>query len=675
MSRMIALPIVAVLALAASAHAEQKLTYADLVARMCDLARLSELPAPGETCQQCSSYDRASRYDQQTGKYIKWDANGDGGGVIRREGEHVVMAEMTGPGCIWRIWSARAQQGRVKIFLDGAAEPALDMPFIHYFDGKHEPFAYPELSYNLEEVKSHGQNLYFPIPFQKSCKIIAEKGWGAYYHFTYTTYPAGARLPTFSATLAAEHAAALKKVDACFRQRLGADPAGVRAGQETVRQSVSIEPGAKCRAADLSGARAIAAIRAKVQLGNRDDEMAALRKLALRITWDGAAEPAVWCPLGDFFGTAPGKNLYKSLTTGMTADGGYAYWYMPFAQSAVVEICNDDAVARKLDVEIAHAPLGRPFAGLGHFHAKWLRDTSPLSDDRWPDWVMLRSQGRGRFCGVMLHVWNPRGGWWGEGDEKFFVDGEKFPSTIGTGSEDYFGYAWCDPHLFQRPYHAQTMTENNRGHQSVLRWHIVDNVPFQKSFEACIEKYYRNEDRGTLYACLPVWYLAPGGVDPYAALPASDRHGYCVKPPLAAGGLTVLGDPPGDVQIQGLGGFAKKSGRRWLHNEQLWWTHVQPGAKLELTLSAAKEGTYEVLLVLTKARDYAVVKFALDGQPVGSAQDLYNPEVVPTEPVSLGVHRLTVGAHKLTVEIVGANPKAVKSYMFGASEVRLAPKP
>ena len=64
---------------------------------------------------------------------------------------------------------------------------------------------------------------------------------------------------------------------------------------------------------------------------------------------------------------------------------------------------------------------------------------------------MLRTQGRGRFCGVMLHVWNPRGGWWGEGDEKFFVDGEKFPSTFGTGSEDYFGYAWCDPHLFQAP--------------------------------------------------------------------------------------------------------------------------------------------------------------------------------------------------------------------------------
>jgi hypothetical protein len=65
------------------------------------------------------------------------------------------------------------------------------------------------------------------------------------------------------------------------------------------------------------------------------------------------------------------------------------------------------------------------------------RDVHTLPEDRWPDWTMIKTEGRGRFMGVMLHVWNPRGGWWGEGDEKFFVDGEKYPSTFGTGSEDY----------------------------------------------------------------------------------------------------------------------------------------------------------------------------------------------------------------------------------------------
>ena len=105
----------------------------------------------------------------------------------------------------------------------------------------------------------------------------------------------------------------------------------------------------------------------------------------------------------------------------------------------------------------------------------------------------------------MLHVWNPRGGWWGEGDEKFFVDGEMFPSTFGTGSEDYFGYAWCDPTLFTNCYHNQTISMGNRGHISVNRWHIGDNVPFQESFEAAIEKYYPNS-KPTLYAATAYWY-------------------------------------------------------------------------------------------------------------------------------------------------------------------------
>jgi hypothetical protein len=281
---------------------------------------------------------------------------------------------------------------------------------------------------------------------------------------------------------------------------------------------------------------------------------------------------------------------------------------------------------------------------------------------------MLRTQGRGRFCGVMLHVWNPRGGWWGEGDEKFFVDGEKFPSTFGTGSEDYFGYAWCDSHLFQRPYHCQTMTESNRGHQSVLRWHIVDNVPFTESFEGCIEKYFRNQDCGTLYACLPVWYLAPEGNDPYEPLPVQQRHGYYVKPAPQAGGLTVLGDPPGEVLVQGLGHFGRG---KWLHDEQLWWIHAKPEAKLDLGVAIPQEGTYAVSVVLTKARDYGIVELCLDGQKVAGPIDLYNPQVIPTDPIPLGTHPLSAGQHKITVRIMGANEQAVKSYMFGVSQVDL----
>jgi hypothetical protein len=144
--------------------ADQKLTYVDLVKRLTDLEYLATLPAAGDHCAQWSSYDRASRYDAASGKYVNWDANGDGDGIIRKEGDKLVFAEMQGPGCIWRIWSAAPKDGHVRIYLDGASEPAVDLPFVGYFDHKHAPFTRSAIVHTV----SMGWNNYTPIPYQKS---------------------------------------------------------------------------------------------------------------------------------------------------------------------------------------------------------------------------------------------------------------------------------------------------------------------------------------------------------------------------------------------------------------------------------------------------------------------------------------------------------------------------
>lgn len=643
------------------AAGQTEMTYRDLINRMLDLEALAVLPQPGERCAQWSSYDRASRYDEAAGRYVNWGANDDGPQFIRREDGGMVLAEMEGPGCIWRIWSARAEKGRVKIYLDGSPIPAVDLPFASYFDGKTRPFDYPQLSYNLNEHGSSGQNLYFPIPYQKSCKVVAEEGWGRYFHFVYTTFPAGTKVPTFSVELAERHRAELQRVNDFFAHRLGEDPKGRKPGEQVESGSLRLEPGQQV-ALEIEGPRAITALRGRLVAKDRKDQMAALRKVVLRITWDDQPQPAVWVPVGDFFGTAPGENHYRSLVTGMTPEYWYAYWYMPFQKKALLELVNEDSVEREITYEVVHAPLTRGMEDLGYFHCKWHRDVHTLPADRWPDWVMLRTEGRGRYCGVMLHVWNPLGDWWGEGDEKFFVDGEKFPSTFGTGSEDYFGYAWCHPGLFQRAYHGQTMTQNNQGHQSVFRWHIVDNVPFMKSFEGCIEKYFDNEERGTLYACTVVWYQVPGGTDPYGPVSAAERHDYYRIPPRKAGGFAILGNPPGNVRTQGMAGFP---GGKWQNNDQLWWTDAKPGDKLQVIVPVKEAGRYRVGVVLTKARDYAIVQLYLNGKKAGEPIDLYNPTVTNTEVIPLGVFDLPAGENILTVEIVGKNPQAVPGYMFG----------
>jgi len=675
MGRMVLLVVLAGFA-AASAAATAKaeaFSYVDLVGRLTDLERLATLPTPGDTCAQWSSYDRRSKYDEAAGKYVAWSANGDGTGCIRTEGDGIVMAEMEGPGCIWRIWSARAEQGHVKIYLDGSDTPAVALPFAGYFNRDHKPFVYP----SLVHTTARGLNNYVPIPYAKSCRIVADKGWGRYFHFVYETFPKGTRVPTFSRDLAPDAVEALEKADAYLSKRLGTDPAGPRPGEETIVRPVTVEPGGSAVVADLKGPRAITAIRVVNDFGDPAETVVpALRELAIRITWDGADRPAVWAPLGDFFGTAPGVNLYRSLPLGMTDEEFYSLWYMPFARSARIEIENDGAEARRLTVRVTHAPLARPVETLGRFHAKWHRDAFlPPEPERKIDWTLLTTRGRGRFCGVMLHVWNPRGRWWGEGDEKFFVDGEKFPSTFGTGSEDYFGYAWCTPQVFHNAYHNQTIASGNRGHVSVNRWHIADNVPFQTGFEGAIEKYFPN-DRPTRYAALAYWYLAPGGEDPYGPVPVAERTDYYVEPAvpkvqgaLEGEALKVLSKTAGQLRHQPMGGW----GPRWSGETHLWWTGAKPGDRLVLEVPAPKAGAYKLTVNLTKAIDYGIVQLSLDGKKLGEPLDLFNHGVVPTGPLDLGTHTLEAGPHRLTVEIVGANPKAKKAYMVGLDYVKLEP--
>ncbi len=672
MKKTMLMTIAAGFGLSAAVQAGQTLTYVDLVNRLTDLEYLSTLPEPGEKCSLWSSYDRASKYDETTGKYVAWDANGDGSGIIRKEGEQSVIAEMEGPGCIRRTWSATAGKGHVKIFLDGATEPAVDLAFDDYFSRKSEPFMYPALVY---KTAANGYDNFVPIPYQKSCKIVAEKDWGNYYQFTYTTFPKGTVVPTFNRALTPESMAALYAADAKLSKGLGCDPAGKRAGEISLSVPVTVAAGQTATVAKLTGGRALTALSVKVDPANTADLEVALRAVTLSIRWDGEAAPSVWAPLGDFFGTAPGVNKYGSLPLGMTETGFYSYWYMPFASEALVELKNDGTTPLKLEVNIIHAPLTRPAATLGRFHAKWHRDAFlPAEKERAIDWTMLKTTGRGRFCGVMLNVWNPCGDWWGEGDEKFFVDGEKFPSTIGTGSEDYFGYAWSSGGLFFQALHNQTRNNGqNVGHLSVNRWHIADNVPFQTGFEGAIEKYFSNT-RPTQYACVAYWYQATGGGDPYQPLPVTDRVGYETQPFLVKGALEmdalkVLQKPDGNnVGGQDMGGFKGQ----WSFARQLFWQGGKDGDRLVLAVPVKSEGSYDLFVQFTKAPDYGKVQVYVNGAKLGDVFDAYDPAVTPSGEFKLGTVTLPAGESKLEFEIVNANEKSGGRYA-GFDYLRLVP--
>lgn len=498
---------------------EKQIKYTDLVYRLTDMESLSMLPEKGEQCVQWSSYDRASIYNDTTGKYENWDANADGSGFIRMEGEDMVLAEMNGPGAIVRMWSALPQEGHVKIFIDGYAEPVIDLPFRQYFDCSVNPFDYSELVY----ISARGQNNYVPISYQESCKVVAGPEWGRYFHFTYINFPAGTVVEPFSMDLDDEAKSALESVNDYFAASLGLRPYSPEVSSSLIKETINVIPGDKIILAEIEGAHAISSLRMQADLPERESQEMALRLSELTMYWDGEDQPSVWSPLGDFFGTAPGINNYKSMPLGMTTDGMYCFWYMPFTQGARIELINQSEISYELEYEITYGELSQPVDRYGRFHAKWHGDVFPVQEDRWPDWTLLKTEGTGRYVGTMINILTEGRepcveaagtghAWWGEGDEKFFIDGEMFPGTFGTGTEDYFGYAWGTPEYFEKPFHSQSLTMNNLGYQTVSRWHITDNIPFMDSFEGYLEKYYPN-DCGTRYKTIVYWYLEPGGSD------------------------------------------------------------------------------------------------------------------------------------------------------------------
>jgi hypothetical protein len=539
-----------------------KLSYPDLVHRLIDLERLAEPPMPGEYGGTATSYNRRSRYDAETDSYLEWDAKGDDQGFVRQEGEWVVAFDREGPGVIWRVWSAMPGVGRIQIFIDGGEEPVVDMPFRDFFDRFNDEI--PAMNFpSLAQTVSRGRNRFLPISYNRSCVVRLGPGWGGFYHFTHTTFPSGTEVPSFDGSYDNETSIALATVDRQLAERGWRPPRSADGAVERIEMTVA--PGATVPVSTLVGNRAITAIRAQVDLPESPGDRRPLRELALSIHWDGEREPSVWSPFGDFFGSVPGTTYYRALPVGVTDGGFYSHWFMPFSERAELFVTNDGTEPRTLRFAIHHRNLERPASELLRFHAKWHRDAfreRAIAEGRDVDWPLLLTEGQGRFCGISLHVWNPwpepeqkaatwwygawleksvPDWWWGEGSEKFFVDGEKFPSSIGTGTEDYIGFAWsAEPPFptFETPYAAQPYVElDANGHSVVSRFHICDDIPFQERFDGYIERWgdstrsdsdalaegYGNRSK---FAAVAYWYQRAGGTDPYGPVPLSERVDY-----------------------------------------------------------------------------------------------------------------------------------------------------
>ncbi len=663
-----------------------RITLVSLLEDMIERDHLARLPEVGYTCSQFSSYDRHSTEPGSS----TWWANDDRSYFVRIEEtngrKEYVLMDTAGPGAIVRFWATwhgpgggPFSNGTLRVYLDGQAEPVIEGPMADLISGG--ALVGPPLSEGVSpdtEKARQGHNLYLPIPYAGHCKVTyetdafidegAHKGEALYYQINYRTYEQGASVETFSREALKQAQSVLARVQKTLSkpERAGANGLHVEVTPHSLTAGQS-------RPVVLKGPAAIRSLKFKIHAEN---ESQALRSTVLQIECDGTR--TVWVPLGDFFGTGYHIRPYASWYTEVLADGTLSCdWIMPFKTGATVTLLN----LGDQSVDVAEYRVGISawdwddqscyFFGAWQQWARLKTQTNTQSRDFGAfdlNWVTIR--GQGHYVGDTLTLFNAAPTWWGEGDEKIYVDGEAFPSHLGTGTEDYYGYAWCRPELFASPFHAQPSGAGNitSGFTVNSRYRVLDAIPFKKSLQFDMELWHWAKTRMD-YAPATFWYARPGATsnvvpDPKeASQPVAQSAEYVPKPRKVANALEgetlkVLDCTGGTHTVQHSTTF------NWSDNCQRWWIDAKPQDCLIIEFSAPQSGTYAIEVGLTKAVDYGLVQLAINDQIAHRSLDCYHTSVI-ADAVVLKDCALVAGANRLKITMVGANPKAVKRHMFG----------
>jgi hypothetical protein len=230
-----------------------------------------------------------------------------------------------------------------------------------------------------------------------------------------------------------------------------------------------------------------------------------LRGLRLDIYWDGAARPAVSAPLGDFFGVGLGRmaTFESALFSNPEGRSFNSVVPMPFRTGMRIMMTNESGVdLPELFYDINYTLGDRHPPSMLFFHAHWRRE-NPTTLQR--DYEILpRVEGRGRYLGTNIGVTTDRrtyfNTWWGEGEIKIYLDGDReLPTLVGTGTEDYVGTAWGQGQ-YANLYQGSPIADEGAGQWSFYRYHIPDPVYFRRDLRVTMQQigYLADHSRGGL---------------------------------------------------------------------------------------------------------------------------------------------------------------------------------
>jgi hypothetical protein len=445
---------------------------------------------------------------------------------------------------------------------------------------------------------------------------------------------------------------------------------------ESNRDAHHAKPGQRFILAELEGPGEIRHI--WFTIASRDRRYP--RSLVLRIYWDGSDVPSVEAPIGDFF--AAGNGMRAPVTSAPIEVSSYgralnSYWHMPFRRRARIEVHNQGPEQMTVYFQCDWLKLNSLPRDTLYFHARYRQEypAKPFST-----YTFFDGKGQGHYVGTVLSSQNNLASWFGEADDRFYVDGEAVPSIIGTGLEDYFNDAW-NLRLFTHQRRGVTICETKGEERRITayRWHIEDPIPFRKSLKGEIERrsYIAIRDpetgRSTTYdfkyrpdyfSSVAYWYQK-GIAEPFCQLPPVEER---LLPEVWIEVANIID------QVRAAPGLRPRNASNRTCNLKRFFylRNDEVGGWVEFPVTIPDAGRYSVSVFQSLFGEFGVWEVSLRGpdfdEVLDPALDFYDylqsrsenwPEnfhhgtLVETK---VGVHWLEPGDYTVRFECVGANP-------------------
>jgi hypothetical protein len=402
------------------------------------------------------------------------------------------------------------------------------------------------------------------------------------------------------------------------------------------------------------------------------------QEMLLRMYWDGDKQPAVECPVGDFFANCFGKRSEVISLPVIVEDGDSynCFWRMPFRKSARIEIENQsDKPISLLYYNIDWIKLDSLPKDTPYFYARY-RQEYPARKGK--DYVVLETKGKGHYVGTVLAVRTRSPAWFGEGDEKIYIDGEQVPSIWGTGTEDYFLSAWglkkTSTPYFGVPFFDQWGIVG--GCTSAYRWHINDPIVFKKGIKVTFEHYgwispdenpeYKStswNEREDDISSVAFWYQTGRPVFTEPVPHARDRK----LPNLDK--IIVYARDFTEAKYHGDGNAVVQRLDFYEIPQMLYRAPSKENARVEIPFEIQKKEPLRLLINATTSYDFGRYQAFLNGVKIGSVMDFYSENTDNKE-----FHLLDFwpepGKYTLRLECVGKNPCS-EGYYLGIESVRL----